>query len=398
MMIVVTERACLAQCDSYAIEIFRGPNCPLVGPTGPVPQSISDFGQIVGYYPDCDQGDHAFRWSGGSVVTTLQFSMPLNTARAYAVNRQNEIIGTYSPIGSPQRGFRISQDVLANQPWYSSEALATNDLGDVVGYGSQCVSCFPQAFRWRLRTVEALSLPVGPSSRARHINNRGQIVGWMGEGFGLGFPAEAFVWQNGVATSLGVPQGGVSSEAVAINESGEIAGHFNVETAPGVFRRRGFHWKDGVFTDLGLWPGTDTVNVRGINDRGEIIGWCQQASIASVPFIWRDGVMTNLRTLLDLPPGFTLNFAWAINNQGQIAAGGRDYNTTPISAPGFRLTPVSKIPGDYDCDHVVDIDDLLGVIGHWGPTPGGGNAPADFNHDGAVNVADLLTVILHWTP
>lgn len=146
-------------------------------------------------------------------------------------------------------------------------------------------------------------------------------------------------------------------------------------------------------------PGTEVVNVSDINDRGEIVGWCALPNGGNmVPFIWREGVMTDLRTLVPLPDNFTLNEAWAINDQGQIAAGGRDYNTSPVSSPGFRLTPVSKVPGDYDCNHIVDIDDLLGVIAHWGPTPGGGNAPADFNRDGAVNVADLLTVILHWTP
>jgi hypothetical protein len=77
-----------------------------------------------------------------------------------------------------------------------------------------------------------------------------------------------------------------------------------------------------------------------------------------------------------------------------MAASGLDNNNNAV---GYRLTPRSKVPGDYDCNHIVDIHDILGVVQHWGPVPGGGNAPADFNADGLVNVADLLTVIVNWT-
>jgi hypothetical protein len=44
-------------------------------------------------------------------------------------------------------------------------------------------------------------------------------------------------------------------------------------------------------------------------------------------------------------------------------------------------------------DGVVDVNDLLLIIGHWGQAGG----PADVNHDGIVNVDDLLIVLEAWT-
>lgn len=53
--------------------------------------------------------------------------------------------------------------------------------------------------------------------------------------------------------------------------------------------------------------------------------------------------------------------------------------------------------GDIDRDGVVDVNDLLAVIGAWGPCPALPAAcPADTNLSQAVDVADLLTVINNW--
>jgi hypothetical protein len=60
-------------------------------------------------------------------------------------------------------------------------------------------------------------------------------------------------------------------------------------------------------------------------------------------------------------------------------------------------------PADIDCDGIVNILDLLGVIGAWGfcvQPPQLGSCPADISPevggDGEVNVQDLLMVIQNW--
>jgi hypothetical protein len=48
--------------------------------------------------------------------------------------------------------------------------------------------------------------------------------------------------------------------------------------------------------------------------------------------------------------------------------------------------------GDANCDGLVNVGDLLVVIGNWGSA----NPAADINHDGRVDVSDLLMVIANW--
>jgi hypothetical protein len=50
--------------------------------------------------------------------------------------------------------------------------------------------------------------------------------------------------------------------------------------------------------------------------------------------------------------------------------------------------------GDVDDDGNVDVDDLFGVLNHWGDDGG----PYDVNDDGTVNVDDLFEVLNHWGP
>lgn len=60
----------------------------------------------------------------------------------------------------------------------------------------------------------------GPTSSARAINARGQVVGESTTAEGA---THAFVWQDGLMTDLGTLDGGNSSARV-INDRGQIAG------------------------------------------------------------------------------------------------------------------------------------------------------------------------------
>ena len=57
--------------------------------------------------------------------------------------------------------------------------------------------------------------------------------------------------------------------------------------------------------------------------------------------------------------------------------------------------PPNPCPADVDGDGAVDVNDVLAVIGDWGPCPGCGT---DTNGDGVVDVNDILYVIAAWGP
>jgi acetyl esterase/lipase len=70
------------------------------------------------------------------------------------------------------------------------------------------------------------------------------------------------------------------------------------------------------------------------------------------------------------------------------------------------LDPVPPTEGDSNCNGVVDIDDLLNVIGHWGPCSGTcpeqpclGDVSPERDHIGncLVDIDDLITVVTHWS-
>lgn len=53
-------------------------------------------------------------------------------------------------------------------------------------------------------------------------------------------------------------------------------------------------------------------------------------------------------------------------------------------------------PADLNCDGLVDVSDLLMLLGAWGPCADTDACPADINGDGAVDVSDLLILLSNW--
>ena len=53
---------------------------------------------------------------------------------------------------------------------------------------------------------------------------------------------------------------------------------------------------------------------------------------------------------------------------------------------------------DLDASGDVGVNDLLFLLGAWGPCPPKGDCPADFDNSGDVGVKDLLTLLGNWGP
>ncbi len=123
------------------------------------------------------------------------------------------------------------------------------------------------------------------------------------------FRAHAFRWGNGVLSDLGTPAGAVFSQASGVNDRGWIAIDYSADeidplTGGPIFR--GSLWKDGEFIDLGvLGDGLET-DALYVNNAGQVVGF---GSISTDPdpfsflggpihpFIWQDGVIHDLGTL-----------------------------------------------------------------------------------------------------
>jgi len=51
---------------------------------------------------------------------------------------------------------------------------------------------------------------------------------------------------------------------------------------------------------------------------------------------------------------------------------------------------------DLNCDGIVNVSDLLLLLGAWGDCPRDGECSADLNGDGTVNLSDLLILLANW--
>ena len=109
-------------------------------------------------------------------------------------------------------------------------------------------------------------------NRATYINNRGVVVG--GSTLAGDKTGHAFLWTRDAGMQdLGVLNGDFNSGAIAINDRSEVVGVSNDEKG----NLRAFLWRNGLMTDLNTLVGSDSplylLFAAGINNRGEIVGF-----------------------------------------------------------------------------------------------------------------------------
>ena len=123
-------------------------------------------------------------------------------------------------------------------------------------------------------------------------------------------------------------------------------------------------------TDLGTLGGPDSwVYGNGINNAGEVVGGADTATGAYHGFLYTNGLMQDLNSLIPADSGWEILDAKGINDTGQIAATGinpEGYDHAVLLTPGDQTTPTGK-PGRAD---------------RW--LPGRGGAVAHVQHSGRL--------------
>ena len=368
------------------LSTLAGPNAT----TGPGSQAyaVNNLGTVCGLSIDSiDQSDlHAILWNGSLI--DLGVLGPDLHSMAFAINSSGNSAGVTFTFGNPTpqavRWLGTSPAGLGG--WLARDI---SDTGVIVGEQPMTPSgAYTHAVKWSSGVLTDLGTLGGQHSAAYAIANDGRVVG-------MSFLSDnttrrAFLYHNGVMLNLGT-LGGANSHAYDISDTGYVVGV--ADRADG--KQHAFRYtlaSDGSVisrTDLGALTTNHSV-AYGVNEAGDVVG-----SSGWRAFIWRNGELTNLNTLITSNAEWTLTHALAINDSGKIVGRGTHFGHDRA----FLLVPLK--PGDINSDGLVNVTDLLAVIDAWGQCQAPPvTCPADIapapNGDGTVDVSDLLMVINNW--
>lgn len=334
--------------------------------------SMANNGLIAGLTVTPDFTQHAVLWYRGQVTDLGTPGLGGPNSGAFGVNEKGQVDGqaessTADPNNENFCGYGTG---LKCRPFLWEGGVMTalrllggnngtvgniNNLGEVVGIAetgirdSECPTEVSvngtgplvldfEAVVWGPRgQVRKLSPLSGDSvGMALGINNKGQVVGSSGSCANTVLPPfaaapHAVLWdRDGSVHDLGNLGGTVNIGLLAvgnvgesINNRGQVVG---LSALSGNQSIHAFLWTSATgMQDLGTLPGDVYSASLGINDRGDIVG----ASIDGNPstgnpraFLRRDGVMTDLNTLVPANSPLYLLTACSINDGGEIVGFG----------------------------------------------------------------------------
>jgi probable HAF family extracellular repeat protein len=198
---------------------------------------------------------------------------------------------------------------------------------------------------------ELRPLPGDTVGLALWINDNGQAVGMSGTCANtvlppLTFGPHAVLWEkDGSVHDLGNLGGAVVNIAESINNRGQVVGFSSLTAQSSPFNgTHAFLWaRETGMRDLGTLPGDVVSGGLGINDSGEVVGPSFDAGGNPRAFLWKNGMMFDLNTLVPAGSPLFLLFAGSINNRGEIAGFGV---TSAGDVHGFLATPSNGAASD----------------------------------------------------
>ena len=180
------------------------------------------------------------------------------------------------------------------------------------------------------------------AGRANDINDAGQVVGVSTD------TAQAFLYDNGVKTSLG----GTNSCATSINAKGQIVGS--------TLNDLSFLYADGTMTKI-----TNCSAANSINSFGKIAG-----EYSSGAFLYSDGSLVSVSAIGKIGIGY------GINEAGQVAGSyyGSDLVFHAFFYDGSTTHDIGTLGTDYVSSEASSINNSGVIVGHSTQADGYGSS------------------------
>ena len=323
-----------------------------LGGTFGVATDINDAGQVTGYATTSAGQTRAFLWSNGVMIELPTDASWIGGDYSYGhdINNQGKVALSLDYSVGERASYWDGSNIwnihtIASS--YVSRALAINNSVSpaIAGYyfdpnqvDTQGNPTSPRAFRWSNADGGMITLDAR-ASRANDINDSNQVVGKALVTTQVGAYYHATVWgANGQATDIDSGNR-YGSEAVGDNSSGQVVGWKHTGLGS---QFHAFLWTAaGGLQDLEtLEDGDYNSDARAVNDVGQIVGasdtWVGSEKTYRA-FVYENGAMTNLETLVPNLSGWKLLAAEDVNNAGQIVGWGERNGQTRA----FLLTPVA---------------------------------------------------------
>jgi probable HAF family extracellular repeat protein len=291
-------------------------------------------------------------------IVELGAPLPTIGTRAFCLNAKAQAGGraTYSPEGESAVLWTLGiPDVL------TAPAPATingiNHAGTAVGTSAPGGTNYQHPFLYKAGALTDLTEKLGDGASPNDINGVGRICGFM---MGRDQQIHAFVYDVNASSgpvSLEPPSGFKESVALAINEAGDVVGHY-VEGAVA----HGFLFAGGQLTDLG-----DYLELWDLNDTGLIVGekWTPPNSEDRLAVIYDRNAPNPQIEEIGVLPGGNGSIAFGVNNGGQVVghsvsgndvtaflySGGVMTDLNDVIAPGSGW--VLRSAGDINDDGVI---------------------------------------------
>lgn len=243
----------------------------------------------------------------------------------------------------PVRWNEAGMKKLGSLGGHEGSANDINDVGQIVGYTLD-INGNKRAFLWtegagqligQSQFVDLGTLG-GRNSEAIAVNNTGQVVGWAEDETGQRRP---FLWpasgMGGILSNLRMKDLLIdpfkSGIALDINEGGHVIGSVGEFGEPSI---EGFFWSPETGTQLLPGTGGPTTVAQAINNNDEIVGYSFDAAKRMNPVIWENFQLFNLNDFV------VNNYTWLklynaidINADGNIVCSGQagDKNGIAVS-------------------------------------------------------------------
>jgi probable HAF family extracellular repeat protein len=193
-----------------------------------------------------------------------------------------------------------------------------------------------------------------PDGAATAINDKGEVVGISGTcdvAVGAYSAKHALLWRNGEVLNLGSLGGAGWNTPMAINKRGDIVGFSDLpgDVSNGQLNANfhAFLWtkERGRMMDIGVLPGDSLSEALDINERGQVVGVSFPSTHA---FIYENGKMTDLNKLIPRDSPLLLLAANGINDRGEIT--GQACVIADGGCPAGADTPAFLVVPTKDCD------------------------------------------------